>query len=64
MGDERLRLLLREIFTAAGGTHDDWAVYDQTMRDERRKAVLVAPTRGYSRPDVSVDTSECPRSRR
>src|ERR1700704_5646522 len=21
---ERLRLLLREIFTAAGGTHDDW----------------------------------------
>ncbi|MGH9205618.1 MAG: pyridoxamine 5'-phosphate oxidase family protein, partial [Acidimicrobiales bacterium] len=26
--DERLRLLLREIFTAAGGTHDDWNTYD------------------------------------
>ena len=25
---ERLRLLLREIFTAAGGTHDDWETYD------------------------------------
>jgi hypothetical protein len=25
---ERLRLLLREIFAAAGGTHDDWDTYD------------------------------------
>jgi PPOX class probable F420-dependent enzyme len=48
--DERLRLLLREIFTAAGGTHDDWDAYDRTMRDERRAAVLVAPTRVYSNP--------------
>lgn len=24
---ERLRLLLREVFTAAGGTHDDWETY-------------------------------------
>ena len=45
---EQLRLLLRDIFTAAGGTHDDWATYDQTMRNERRTAVLVAPTRVYS----------------
>ena len=45
---ERLRLLLREIFTAAGGTHDDWDTYDQVMRDERRTAVVVAPTRVYS----------------
>jgi PPOX class probable F420-dependent enzyme len=48
--DERLRLLLREIFTAAGGTHDDWADYDRTMRDERRTAVIVTPTRVYSNP--------------
>ena len=48
--DERLRLLLREIFTAAGGTHDDWAAYDRTMREERRTAVFVAPTRIYSNP--------------
>ena len=46
--DEALRLLLREIYSAAGGTHDDWATYDQTMREERRTAVLVTPTRLYS----------------
>lgn len=45
---ERLRLLLREIFTAAGGTHEDWDGYDRAMRDERRAAVLVAPSRIYS----------------
>ena len=48
--DERLRLLLREIFTSAGGTHDDWDTYDRIMRQERRTAVLVAPTRTYSNP--------------
>lgn len=48
--DERLRLLLREIFTAAGGTHDDWDTYDRVMREERRTAVVVTPTRAYSNP--------------
>ena len=47
---ERLRLLLREVFTAAGGTHDDWDTYDRVMREERRAAVLVAPTRAYTNP--------------
>jgi PPOX class probable F420-dependent enzyme len=44
---ERLRVLLREIFTAAGGTHDDWAEYDRVMADERRVAVLVEPERVF-----------------
>jgi PPOX class probable F420-dependent enzyme len=44
---ERLRLLLREVFEAAGGTHDDWGEYDRAMRDERRAVVLVTPTRVY-----------------
>ncbi|MHA3701950.1 TIGR03618 family F420-dependent PPOX class oxidoreductase [Jatrophihabitans sp. YIM 134969] len=44
---ERIRLLLREIFTAAGGTHDDWDEFDRVMRDERRTAVVVTPTRVY-----------------
>jgi PPOX class probable F420-dependent enzyme len=44
---ERLRLLLREIFTAAGGTHDDWDEYDRVMADERRVAVLVHPDRTF-----------------
>jgi PPOX class probable F420-dependent enzyme len=45
---EALRLLLRDIFTAAGGSHDDWADYDRTMLTERRAAVLIRPTRIYS----------------
>jgi PPOX class probable F420-dependent enzyme len=44
---ERLRLLLREVFTAAGGSHDDWDEYDQVMRDERSAAVLIAPSKSY-----------------
>jgi PPOX class probable F420-dependent enzyme len=45
---DQLRLLLREVFTSAGGTHDDWDEYDRVMADERRAVVLVAPTRVYS----------------
>lgn len=37
--------LLRDIFTAAGGTHDDWDAYDRVMAEERRTAVLVDPVR-------------------
>jgi hypothetical protein len=44
---ERLRLLLREIFQAAGGDHDDWAEYDRVMAEQRRTAVLIEPTRVY-----------------
>ncbi len=44
---ERLRLLLREIFTAAGGSHDDWEEYDRTMATERRVAVLLRPERTF-----------------
>lgn len=47
---ERLRVLLRDVFTAAGGTHEDWDGFDRAMADERRAAVLVAPTRVYSNP--------------
>ena len=48
MDAERVRLLLREIFTAAGGTHDDWDTYDRVMAEEHRTAVLVTPKRVYS----------------
>lgn len=47
---ERLRILLREIFQAAGGTHDDWDDYDRTMVDQHRTAVIVTPTRSYTNP--------------
>ena len=39
--------LLRYIFTAAGGSHDDWDEYDRVMASERRVAVMVTATRCY-----------------
>jgi PPOX class probable F420-dependent enzyme len=48
---EGLRLLLRDVFTAAGGTHDDWETYDQVMAGERRTAVLMTPRQVYSNPE-------------
>ncbi len=45
---ERLRLLRRAVFSAAGGSHDDWDEYDRVMERERRAVVLVTPIRVYS----------------
>jgi PPOX class probable F420-dependent enzyme len=47
---EGLPALLRAVFQAAGGSHDDWDTYDRVMREERRAAVLVSPDRIYSNP--------------
>ncbi len=47
---EALRVLLRDIFRAAGGTHDDWDTYDKVMAEERRAAVLITPSRVYTNP--------------
>jgi hypothetical protein len=49
---DALSELLRAIFTAAGGTHDDWAAYDKAMADERRPAVLIRPRRIYTNPSA------------
>jgi hypothetical protein len=49
VNDEQLRLLLRAVFAAAGRTNDDWGT-DDRLREERRTAVLVPPTRVYSNP--------------
>jgi PPOX class probable F420-dependent enzyme len=46
----RVPQLLRDVFRAAGGTHDDWDEYDRVMAAERRVAVLVEPARVYSNP--------------
>lgn len=37
--------LLRAIFAAAGGTHDDWDTFDRVMAEEQRVAVVVEPAR-------------------
>lgn len=50
---EAVRLLLRDIFVAAGGSHDDWDTYDRVMAAERRAAVLVSPRRVYTNPQSS-----------
>lgn len=47
---EQQRLLLRQVFAAAGGTHDDLDEYDRVMLAERRTAVLVRPGRVYTNP--------------
>ena len=47
---DMLRRLLRDIFLAAGGAHDDWDTYDRVMAEERRAAVLIRPSRVYSNP--------------
>jgi PPOX class probable F420-dependent enzyme len=38
-----LRLLLRAVFVAAGGQHEDWNEYDRVMAEERRAVVLIEP---------------------
>lgn len=48
LDDERLRTLRREVFVAAGGTHDDWDEYDRVMDEQRRAVVLVRIDRVYS----------------
>ena len=47
-GADQLRLLLREVFTAAGGRHDDWSEYDRVMAEQRRTVVLIEPNRVYT----------------
>lgn len=48
--DERRRLLLREVYEAAGGTHEDWPEFDRVMAAEGRAVVLVETRRIYQNP--------------
>lgn len=45
MDADAVRVLLRNIFTAAGGTHDDWDEYDRVMLEDQRAAIFVRPDR-------------------
>ncbi len=40
-----VRMLLREIYQAAGGEHDDYDEYDRAMVEDGRTAVFVQPNR-------------------
>ncbi len=50
LGPDRVRLLLRQVFTDAGGQHADLDEYDRVMLRERRTAVLVRLERAYTNP--------------
>ncbi|NCG24846.1 MAG: pyridoxamine 5'-phosphate oxidase, partial [Actinobacteria bacterium] len=39
------RQLLRDVFTAAGGTHDDWDEYDRVMVEDGRVPIFITPDR-------------------
>ena len=41
---DSIQVLLRDIFTAHGGTHEVWHGYDQIRRAEPRRTVLLTPT--------------------
>ncbi|MDG6108033.1 TIGR03618 family F420-dependent PPOX class oxidoreductase [Dactylosporangium aurantiacum] len=49
-GAEPLRLLLRDVYHAAGGVHPDLDEYDRVMLEDRRVAVLVRPERFATNP--------------
>ncbi|MEU0557631.1 TIGR03618 family F420-dependent PPOX class oxidoreductase [Dactylosporangium sp. NPDC006015] len=49
-GAEPLRLLLRDVYHAAGGVHPDLDEYDRAMLEDRRVAVLVRPERFATNP--------------
>lgn len=47
MEPEALPGLLRDVFMAAGGTHDNWEEYDRVMVREERTAVFISLDRIY-----------------
>jgi len=50
LDSEALRLLLRDIYAAAGGNHDDLDTYDKAMAADHRTAVLIRPDRFTTNP--------------
>lgn len=42
---DRVRLLIRDVFMSAGGTHDDFDEFDRVMLEDRRAAVFVEADR-------------------
>jgi PPOX class probable F420-dependent enzyme len=48
-----LPALMRTVYRAAGGSHNDWPTFDRVMAEERRLIVLVTCDRVYSNPGRS-----------
>ena len=45
MDADGVRILLRDVYTAAGGKHDDWDEYDRAMAEDKRVDIFVSPER-------------------
>lgn len=45
MSADDIRLLLRTVYQAAGGQHDDYDEFDRVMLEDRRAAVFITPER-------------------
>ena len=45
MTADEIRQLIRAVYQAAGGEHDDYDEFDRVMLDDRRAAVFVTPDR-------------------
>ena len=50
LGTGAMPRLLRDVFHAAGGAHEDLDTYDRVMATERRTAVLLRPERFATNP--------------
>ncbi len=46
--------LIRTIYSAAGGEHEDWNEFDRVMEAERRCAVILTPQHIYTNPNQPV----------
>jgi len=42
VGNLEYSQLLRDVFIAAGGSHDDWDTYDRVMAEDGRVAIFIA----------------------
>ena len=47
---DQIPRLLRDVYTSAGGSHDNWDEYDRVMAAERRTVVLISLDRVYTNP--------------
>lgn len=54
MVEHEILELIRSIYSAAGGQHDNWGEFDRVMAEERRCAVLLVPRRIYTNPNRPV----------
>lgn len=50
VASEAVAELLRTVFVAAGGSHENWAEFDRVMATERRVAVFIAAERLTTNP--------------